>query len=104
MKARLPGGDWTWPAIWLLPEDKRYGGWPISGEIDIVEAKGNRNLTNAQGLQVGSEHMSSTLHFGPAWNNNAYWAAHGEKNTAPGQGYDRDFHIFGMTWTPSEST
>ena len=27
-------------AMWLLPESWVYGGWPMSGEIDIVESIG----------------------------------------------------------------
>ncbi|KXN69864.1 glycoside hydrolase family 16 protein, partial [Conidiobolus coronatus NRRL 28638] len=41
VRARLPRGDWIWPAIWLLPTDHNYGGWPVSGEIDLVESRGN---------------------------------------------------------------
>ncbi len=37
VRAKLPGGDGTWPAIWLLPTYSSYGQWPISGEIDIME-------------------------------------------------------------------
>lgn len=33
--AKLPRGDWLWPAIWMLPEDSKYGPWPLSGEIDV---------------------------------------------------------------------
>jgi len=40
VRARLPQGKGTWPAIWMLPVDKVYGGWPKSGEIDIMEAVG----------------------------------------------------------------
>ncbi|CAM9810669.1 unnamed protein product, partial [Hapterophycus canaliculatus] len=36
VKAKLPRGDWLWPAIWLLPEQNVYGQWPASGEIDIM--------------------------------------------------------------------
>jgi beta-glucanase (GH16 family) len=38
--AKLPTGVGTWPAIWMLPTDWRYGGWPNSGEIDIMEHVG----------------------------------------------------------------
>ncbi len=41
VKAKLPKGKWLWPAIWLLPRHQEYGGWPASGEIDIMESRGN---------------------------------------------------------------
>lgn len=41
MRARLPRGDWLWPAIWMLPVRQDYGPWPMSGEIDIIESRGN---------------------------------------------------------------
>ena len=41
VRAKLPAGIGTWPAIWLLPTDYVYGGWPDSGEIDIMEAVGH---------------------------------------------------------------
>lgn len=40
VKAILPSGTGTWPAIWMLPEEWAYGGWPSSGEIDIMEHVG----------------------------------------------------------------
>lgn len=40
VKARLPRGKGTWPAIWMLPTDWKYGDWPASGEIDIMEHVG----------------------------------------------------------------
>ena len=41
VRAQLPKGDWIWPAIWMLPTHQQYGVWPASGEIDIVESRGN---------------------------------------------------------------
>ena len=35
VKAKMPRGDWLWPAIWMLPKDEKYGEWPKSGEIDV---------------------------------------------------------------------
>ena len=40
--ARVPGGKGTWPALWMMPEENRYGHWPKSGEIDIMEHVGNQ--------------------------------------------------------------
>jgi beta-glucanase (GH16 family) len=31
--AKLPQGDWLWPAIWMLPVNDTYGPWPTSGEV-----------------------------------------------------------------------
>lgn len=38
--AKIPPGRGTWSAIWMLPTDWEYGGWPESGEIDIMEHVG----------------------------------------------------------------
>ncbi|MEP2274053.1 MAG: family 16 glycosylhydrolase [Reichenbachiella sp.] len=40
VRAKLPSGRGTWPAIWMLSTDWSYGGWPESGEIDIMEHVG----------------------------------------------------------------
>lgn len=40
VKAKLPRGKGTWPAIWMLSTDWKYGGWPESEEIDIMEHVG----------------------------------------------------------------
>jgi beta-glucanase (GH16 family) len=58
--AKLPVGDWLWPAIWMMPEDDTYGPWPASGEIDIMESRGNNN-TYEKG---GRDTYTSTLHWG----------------------------------------
>jgi beta-glucanase (GH16 family) len=42
IRAKLPAGKGTWPAIWMLPTKWNYGdgGWPDNGEIDIMEHVG----------------------------------------------------------------
>ena len=40
VRAKLPKGRGTWPAIWMLSSDQEYGNWPASGEIDIMEHVG----------------------------------------------------------------
>lgn len=40
VRAKLPDGYGMWPAIWMLPTDRNYGGGFESGEIDIMENLG----------------------------------------------------------------
>jgi len=61
VKAKLPRGDWIWPAIWMLPTYGEYGTWPASGEIDIMESRGNDETYSSGGVN----RFGSTLHWGP---------------------------------------
>jgi beta-glucanase (GH16 family) len=83
IKAQLPNGVGTWPAIWLLPTTNVYGGWPGSGEIDIME-------------HVGYDHgvIHGTIHT-EKYN-------HG-KNTQIGATVqiadaDKSFHRYALEW------
>ena len=58
VSAKLPQGRGTWPAIWMLPTEKKYGGWPRSGEIDIMEHVGYN-----QGMVHGTVHTQSFNHM-----------------------------------------
>ena len=40
VRAKLPSGRGTWPAIWTLGTNMREAGWPACGEIDIMEFVG----------------------------------------------------------------
>jgi beta-glucanase (GH16 family) len=63
-RARPPKGQGTWPAVWMMPADDRYGGWPLSGEIDILEGV-NLGATCLVCLGTrGENRMISALHFG----------------------------------------
>lgn len=92
--AKLPAGDWLWPAIWMLPVNDTYGAWPESGEIDIAESRGN-NHTYPQG---GNNIISSTLHWGPNAANDAWWRTN-VKRAALHTTYAATEHIFGLEWS-----
>ncbi|KAK0634115.1 beta-1,3-glucan-binding protein [Immersiella caudata] len=92
--AKLPAGDWLWPAIWMMPIDSAYGPWPQSGEIDIAESRGN-NHTYPQG---GNNIVSSTLHWGPNPANDAFWRTN-VKRPALHTTYAADFNTFGIEWS-----
>jgi beta-glucanase (GH16 family) len=40
VRAKLPAGRGTWPAIWMLGTNIPESGWPTCGEIDIMEFVG----------------------------------------------------------------
>ncbi|MCJ1356157.1 MAG: hypothetical protein MMC33_006151 [Icmadophila ericetorum] len=92
--ASLPAGDWLWPAIWMLPVDNVYGPWPASGEIDIVESRGN-NYTYPQG---GNNIVSSALHWGPDPTNDAWWRTNVKRN-ALHTTFAASTHTFGVEWS-----
>ncbi|GBE84302.1 glycoside hydrolase family 16 protein [Sparassis crispa] len=93
VSAKLPAGDWLWPAIWMMPVQSVYGPWPLSGEIDIMEARGNGLAYTAQ----GSNYVRSTLNYGPlpgllttifGW-----W-------TQKRASFGAAFHVYTLEWTP----
>ena len=74
MRAMIPTGAGTWPAFWLMPTDSKYGGWPNSGEIDIMETTGHNPSyiqgtvhTNVSG-HAGSGGGTSISNSTTAWN------------------------------------
>lgn len=94
VRARLPLGQGTWPAIWMLPEEWHYGAWPRSGEIDIMEAV---NLgTPCSNCAGGREnHVLGTIHFGDFPPRNKYLSTNVEL-----AGAIDAFHVYGMEWDP----
>ncbi|KKA26507.1 hypothetical protein TD95_004245 [Thielaviopsis punctulata] len=92
--AKLPKGDWLWPAIWMMPAVDTYGTWPASGEIDIMESRGN-NYTYPQG---GNNIVTSSLHWGPDSENDAWWKT-SKRRTALHTTYADGFNTFGVEWS-----
>lgn len=86
-------------AVWFAPKDNAYGAWPSSGEIDLIESKGNKDLVQ-NGVNIGSEQIGSTLHFGPYPGLNGFTTAQFTRNAKSGNGFNNDFHRYQMDWTP----
>lgn len=97
-RAKMPAGDWLWPALWMMPRFSVYGEWPASGEIDVMEGRGNRNLFDGA-TNVGSEQAGSTIHFGPRWDFNGWPTSHNTRNRVPG--WSAGFHTYRLEWTTS---
>jgi len=83
IRAKLPFGKGTWPAIWMLPSDWEYGGWPESGEIDIMEHVGyNQNVIH------GSTHSKKY-----------YFKINTQKTgTVTIANVSTQFHIYAIDW------
>jgi len=56
VRAKLPEGTGTWPAIWMLGSDIDEKGWPECGEIDIMEYSGKHGSTLHTSLHTPSSH------------------------------------------------
>ena len=77
----------------MLPTNQEYSTWPVSGEIDIMESRGNGE-SYATG---GSNTYASTLHWGPSYDHNRYSMTHAEYTNRESLG--DDFHTYGLYWT-----
>jgi beta-glucanase (GH16 family) len=99
VRAKLPKGNGTWPAIWTLGKNITEQGaywqtqgfgttpWPACGEIDIME----------HGLHATNE-VSSALHT-PSSNGNTINTA---KKALPNVA--ENFHVYSMNWSPNQIT
>ncbi len=97
IRAKLPAGQGTWPAIWMLPTNSPYGTWASSGEIDIMEAVNLKVVTNGSAPEA---HVHGTLHFGRNWpgnvNSGADYLLPNNANPAD------DFHTYAVEWEEGE--
>ncbi|KAK6172291.1 hypothetical protein SNE40_015983 [Patella caerulea] len=96
IRAQIPKGDWLWPAIWMMPRNSTYGGWPRSGEMDMMEASCNEVMYFNDGTKVGIQRVTSTIHFGPESPEDH--PLHGEKIKSHGDWHS--FHIYTLDWSP----
>lgn len=95
-RMKLPRGQGTWPAFWMMPSEDYYGGWPLSGEIDIMEAV---NL-GAPCPDCGSDGVESriqgALHYGGRWPENKF--TH-QRESLPDGGNPADtFNVYSVEW------
>ncbi|MFC2084113.1 glycoside hydrolase family 16 protein [Bacteroidota bacterium] len=88
IKAKLPYGQGLWPAIWMLPTNWAYGGWPFSGEIDIMELVGYE-----------MNRVYGTLHYVDDEGNHKHTG--GSYKLTNGD-YSDDFHIYTLEWEENE--
>ncbi len=96
VRAKVPSGQGTWPAVWMMPAYDHYGGWPLSGEIDILEAVNiGADCTECDG-DVGENRTVSALHFGDIAPANLYVDS---KTALPDLSLPSDdFHIYSVEW------
>lgn len=84
-RMKLPTGQGIWPAFWMMPAESVYGGWALSGEIDIME------MINQATTVYG------TLHFGGGWPDNR---STGGSYAPGGVDFSDDFHVYTLEWEP----
>lgn len=88
IRAKLPAGRGTWPAIWLLSDTQPLR-WPDDGEIDIMEEVG-----------FDPNQIHATIHCG------AYNGVKGNQKTSilsiPSA--QDSFHVYSVEWTPDSMT
>jgi beta-glucanase (GH16 family) len=81
-RIQLTPGTGLWPAFWMLPQDFKYGNWPNSGEIDIMES------------HTTMKSVYGTIHYGGSGDLWRYTSV--TSPITPG------FHIFRTDWSGKE--
>jgi len=83
VRFKVPKGQGLWPAIWMMPVHSKFGGWPRSGEIDLMEARGSN-----------PQQILSTLHFFQ----NGHMYAGGEHSKSQAKNFNEVFHTVDLVW------
>ena len=97
MRAKVPAGQGSWPAFWMMPTDEEYGEWPRSGEIDIFESV-NLGVSDAEGNVESNVH--GTLHYGKSWPDNS--SSGKSYSLADGANPADGFHTYALEWQEGE--
>ena len=84
---KLPAGQGLWPAFWMLSSNEPYGGWPQSGEIDIMEFIGQHPET-----------VHGTIHYGDPYPNNQFTGTAFDRYD--GTNFVDGFHEYAVEWEP----
>lgn len=87
IRAKLPTGSGTWPALWMLGANYATNPWPACGEIDIMEHIGN-NQDNV----LGTLHMTGNS------------GGNGISDSTTVSGASTDFHVYTLVWSPTKIT
>jgi len=93
ISARMPTGDWIWPRISLMPKNNVYGSWPASGEIDIVQSRGNA-VTSRSDDNVNA--INGELLWGV---DSTHWTTSGLTKSIIRNYFNSKFYSFGVDWT-----
>ncbi|MFE6076558.1 carbohydrate binding domain-containing protein [Paenibacillus sp. NPDC057886] len=92
VRAKLPVEKGMWPAIWMMPTaEAHYGGWPASGEIDIMELIGGKESSNK---------VYSTLHYDAVKPDGSHGHDQGSLTLPEGKSFADDYHDFQVEWLP----
>lgn len=98
IRAKLPAGKGLWPAFWMLGSNMNQVEWPYSGEIDIMEYRGNLVSQTS-----GTIHFSSVPPPGSG-NHVADRRYTGKEYTLPSGNFTDEFRLFQFEWTDSTMT
>jgi beta-glucanase (GH16 family) len=92
-RAKLPSGTGLWPALWMMPKDSAYGGWPTSGEIDVLESRGDM-----MGLVQGTHHSGTDPgHL------NSQTRKFSDTGLEPPGFTTADWHTYDLAWIPGST-
>ncbi len=82
VRAKLPAGVGTWPAIWMLGDNFSTVSWPACGEIDIMEHRGSE-----------LNKITGAFHYP------GFYGGSAKVNTTTIANATTEFHVYKLEWT-----